>query len=305
MPHHAIDRPLTPPGAERRHIATSVGRLGVLHAGVPTPGRCPLVLVHGGGTDSSSISWYRLVEPLAAVREVWAVDLPGFGSSMDVAPVGGPATMADVLAEALAALGVGPAAVCGVSMGGDVALNLVLRHPERVVSLVLIAPGGLVPSLGSSGMHRAAWLAAQLPDRVLLPAGRFANRFVRTALRAIVNDPARLPAEVVEEFARLARDPRGVLGYARYNQTTLGRDRMLNDLTHRVQEIGVPALFFHGMDDPIVAPEGSRRAAELMQRARLVLVPDCGHWAQLERHDEFLARVHPFLTETDGGARPS
>ena len=263
------------------------------------------MLVHGGGTDSSSISWYRLVEPLAADREVWAVDLPGFGTSMDLAPVGGPGAMADVLAETLAALGVGPAAVCGVSMGGDVALNLALSHPERVVGLVLIAPGGLVPSLGSAGMHRAAWLAAQLPDRVLLPAGRLANRFVRAAQRAIVKDPARLPAEVVEEFARLARDPRGVLGYARYNQATLGRDRMLNNLTERVQEIGVPALFFHGADDPIVDPEGSRRAAELMPRARLVLVPDCGHWAQLERHDEFLAQVHPFLTEMDRGATPS
>ncbi|MCC5783238.1 alpha/beta hydrolase [Kocuria sp. CCUG 69068] len=305
MHHRTSDRPLTPPGAERSYVSTAVGGLGVLHAGAPIPGRYPIVLVHGGGTDSSSISWYRLVEPLAADREVWAVDLPGFGTSMDLAPVGGPGAMADVLAETLAALGVGPAAVCGVSMGGDVALNLALSHPERVVGLVLIAPGGLVPSLGSAGMHRAAWLAAQLPDRVLLPAGRLANRFVRAAQRAIVKDPARLPAEVVEEFARLARDPRGVLGYARYNQATLGRDRMLNNLTERVQEIGVPALFFHGADDPIVDPEGSRRAAELMPRARLVLVPDCGHWAQLERHDEFLAQVHPFLTEMDRGATPS
>ncbi|WP_368820061.1 alpha/beta fold hydrolase [Kocuria arenosa] len=148
MHHSTTDRPLTPPGAERRHVSTAAGRLGVLHAGVPTPGRYPLVLVHGGGTDSSSISWYRLVEPLAADREVWAVDLPGFGTSMDVAPVGGPGRMADVLAEALAALGVGPAAVCGVSMGGDVALNLALRHPERVAGLVLIAPAGSCPHSG-------------------------------------------------------------------------------------------------------------------------------------------------------------
>lgn len=305
MHHRAIDRPLTPPGAERRRVATGVGRLGVLHAGAPVAGRHPLVLVHGGGTDSSSISWYRLVEPLAAEREVWAVDLPGFGTSMDVAPVGGPDAMAQVLVEALAALGVGPATVCGVSMGGDVALRVALSHPEHVTGLVLVAPGGLVSSLGSAVVHRAAWRAAQLPDKVLLPVGRLANRFVRAALRAVVQDPGRLPVEVVEEFARLARDPRGVLGYARYNQATLGRDRMLNDLTDRVQEIGVPVLLFHGADDPIVDPEGSRRAAALIPRARLVQVPDCGHWAQLERHDEFLAQVHPFLTQTDSWAAPS
>ncbi len=299
------DRPLTPPGAGRLEVPTTVGRLGALHAGAPVVGAHPLVLVHGGGTDSSSISWYRLVEPLAADREVWAVDLPGFGSSMGVAPVGGPDAMADVLAEALGTLGVGPAVVCGVSMGGDVALNLALRHPPLVAGLVLVAPGGLVPRLGSPRLQRAAWLAARLPDLVLLPAGRLANRFVRSALRAMTKDPSRLPTEVVEEFARLARDPRGVLGYARYNQATLGRDGMLNDLTSRVGRIGPPTLLVHGAEDPVVDLGGSRRAAELMPRARLVVLPDCGHWAQLECHDEFLAEVVPFLAEVDGGATDS
>ncbi|MGO9158600.1 alpha/beta fold hydrolase [Mycobacterium sp.] len=57
----------------------------------------------------------------------------------------------------------------------------------------------------------------------------------------------------------------------------------------------LPALFFHGEDDPIVAPEGSRRAGELMPDAHLVMVPDCGHWAQLEARDRFLSEVRGFL----------
>lgn len=294
---------MIPRGAGQRFVDTPAGRLGVLHAGKPGAGHVPVVLVHGGGTDSSAISWYRLVAPLADDREVWAIDLPGFGASMAVDPVGGPDAMADVLDSALIALGVGRTAVCGVSMGGDVALNLALRHPGRVAGLILIAPGGLVSRFRSPAAQRAAWLAARLPDALLLPAGRLANRFVRSALRHVVNDPSVLPPEAVDEFSRLARDPRGVLGYARYNQACIGRDRMLNDLTDRVHAITAPTLFFHGADDPLVDPQGSTRAVARMPQARLVLVPDCGHWAQLERHDEFLEAALPFLAALDDRRR--
>lgn len=286
---------LIPPTAVERSVQTSVGRLRVLHAGPPAVGRAPLVLVHGGGTDSAAISWYRLFAPLSAEREVWALDLPGFGGSMDVPPVGGPVDLAAVVAETMELLGTGPAVVFGVSMGGDVALNLALRHAELVTALVLIAPGGLVPQWGNRATQFLAWSASRAPDWLLLPAGRFANRFVGTALRAVVADPARLPPAAVAEFKMLARDPRGVLGYGRYNQATLGPRGMRNDLSERVDAITVPTLFFHGEDDPLVDPNGSQRAAERMSDARLVLVPDCGHWAQLEAHDRFLAEVEPFL----------
>src|SRR5690606_28239717 len=127
---------------------------------------------------------------------------------------------ADVVAEIMDRLGIRQAVIFGVSMGGDVAMNLALRHPARVAGLVLIAPGGLSPGFAPP-MQLIAWLTAQTPDWLLLPLGRLANRFVRSALRAMVNDPATLPPEVVEEFVREARHPRGAIGYLRYNQATL------------------------------------------------------------------------------------
>ena len=70
---------------------------------------------------------------------------------------------------------------------------------------------------------------------------------------------------------------------------------MLNDLTDKVSAIAVPTLFFHGEDDPLVPPSGSIEAARRMRDATLVLVPDCGHWAQLERPDAFLAAASAHL----------
>ncbi len=289
---------LIPAGARAITIDTPTGRLRALHAGHDAD-RTPAVLVHGGGSDNSAISWFRALESLSRDREVWAIDLPGFGGSIDVPPVGGPRELAAVVALAMDALGVDEAVVFGVSMGGDVALNVALDHPERVAGLVLIAPGGLVPLVRDRVTHCAAWLAAQMPDWLLLPLARLANRFVDRVLRSMVKDPSTLPPEVVPEFTREARHPKGGLAYGRYNQATIGRRGMRNDLSGRVHEITAPTLLFHGEDDPMVDPEGSKRAAEQIPHARLVMVPDCGHWAQLEAHDRFIREAEALLALVD------
>lgn len=291
-PHNS---PLKPPNSDEITIETAAGKLRVLHAGPQDSRQLPLVLLHGGGSDNSAISWYRLIEPLSFDRNVWAIDLPGFGGSIGATPVGGPSELANIVAEVLTKLSVKKAVVFGVSMGGDVALNLALRHGQLVGGLVLIASGGLTASIGNRILQYGAWALAQSPDWILLPAIRFANRFTSLALRGMVKKPALLPAHVINEFIREARHPSSGIAYARYNQATLGRYGMSNDLSNKVNSIEVPALFFHGKDDPLVSPEDSRRAASRMVDARLVIVTDCGHWAQLECHDRFLAESQAFL----------
>lgn len=289
---------LVPPGADVRTVDTRAGTLRLLHAGDPGA-RTPVVLVHGGGSDAASVSWYRAMAPLAADREVWAVDLPGFGGSIDRTPVGGASSLAEVVAEVVAATCRRPPVVVGVSMGGDVVLTLGLDHSADLRAVVAIAPGGLTSRFRGRVAHAFAWWASRLPDAILLPLGRLANLFARSAVRAMVTEPDALPPEVVDEFVRLARHPRGALGYTRYNQASIGRDRMTNDLSGRIHELTLPTLFFHGAEDPLVDPQDSLRAAARMPHARAVIPPGCGHWAQLEAHDAFLAEMRVFLDEVD------
>ncbi|QJY48610.1 alpha/beta fold hydrolase [Pseudonocardia broussonetiae] len=288
--------PLVPPGARVEHVAHAGGRVRLLRGG-PDSG-VPLVLVHGGGPDNAGISWHGVFDALARTRPVLALDLPGSGRTEGIPVDGSPAAMADLAAAVVAAVGgEGPAVWFGVSMGGHVVLHVALRHPAAVAGLVLVAPGGLAAHAGGRFLHPLAWLACRLPDAVLLPAARLAGRFTRAAVRAMVHDPARLPPAVVEEMAREAR--RGGLGYLRYNQATVGRWRMRDDLSARVGEITAPALFLHGRDDRLVAPADSLRAAAAMPHARAVLLDDCGHWVQVERPERFLEEVERFLGPDD------
>jgi pimeloyl-ACP methyl ester carboxylesterase len=290
---------LIPVGSAERFVAVDGGQVRLLTSTQhPGPQARQLLLVHGGGSDSSAISWYELFEALGREHRLVAVDLPGFGATT-VPPVGGAEDMADFVARTVDRVGISRAVGVGVSMGGDVALHLALQHPALVEALVLIAPGGLVPVFRNRAVNLAAWLGAQLPDVLLRPLARLANQYADGAVRAMVKHPERLPPEVLVEFAREARKPDAWMGYARYNQASLGPWSMRNNLLPQVHRIEVPTLFFHGADDQLVNPVGSIRAAtELMPAARVVLVPDCGHWAQLEARDRFLFELRAFLAST-------
>lgn len=282
--------PLVPAGARVEFVAHAGGRVRVLRGG--PAGATPVVLVHGGGPDNAAISWFEVFGELARTRPVLALDLPGFGYTEGLPVDGAPAAMAEL---AVAVAGSAPAVWVGVSMGGDVVLNVALRHP--VAGLVLVAPGGLARYAGNRVVHPLAWLAGRLPDAVLLPLLRLANRFTGTAVRAMVHDPASVPPPVREEIRRESRRLR--LGYLRYNQATVGPWRMRNDLSARVGEIRAPALFVHGREDGLVDPQDSVRAAAAMPDARVVLLQGCGHWAQIEQRDRFLAELGPFLDRID------
>jgi pyruvate dehydrogenase E2 component (dihydrolipoamide acetyltransferase) len=99
-----------------------------------------VLLVHGYGGDRNS--WLFLQEPLAARHRVYALDLPGHGTSSKDVGDGSVETLADAVLGVLDAIGAEHAHLVGHSLGGAVALAATARDPRRVSSLTLIAPSG-------------------------------------------------------------------------------------------------------------------------------------------------------------------
>ena len=109
-------------------------------------GRTPLVFFHGFGGDLNS--WRFNLSLLEKQREVWALDLPGHGESWtsSTAPERfrlGIDELAEDISQFLMLAGLDRVHLIGHSLGGGIALSLAASHPERVASLVLLAPVGL------------------------------------------------------------------------------------------------------------------------------------------------------------------
>jgi esterase len=157
----------------------------------------PIACIHG--TGSSALVWGDAVETLAGVGRVIAYDRRGHGRSERPDPYerSSVAEHADDAAALLAALAATPAVVIGRSYGGAVAVDLALRHPERVRALVLLEPVELELAPGAAGWARA------LGDRL----GEVASRAgVEAVGEAMISDAlgedtwAGLPAELRELF---------------------------------------------------------------------------------------------------------
>ncbi len=99
-----------------------------------------VLLVHGYGGDRNS--WLFLQEPLAARHRVYALDLPGHGTSAKDVGDGSVATLAGAILGVLDAIGARRAHLVGHSLGSAAAVAAAARDPGRIASLTLIAPAG-------------------------------------------------------------------------------------------------------------------------------------------------------------------
>jgi pyruvate dehydrogenase E2 component (dihydrolipoamide acetyltransferase) len=118
---------------------TDVGGRKISYAGAGAGGDVVL-LIHGYGGDKNS--WLFLQEPLAARFRVYALDLPGHGTSAKDVGTDPAGVLADAVTGVLDAVGASRAHLVGHSMGGAVALAVAARDPRRAASVTLIAPTG-------------------------------------------------------------------------------------------------------------------------------------------------------------------
>jgi pyruvate dehydrogenase E2 component (dihydrolipoamide acetyltransferase) len=127
-----------------------VGGRKISYAGAGADGEV-ILLVHGYGGDRNS--WLFLQEPLAAKYRVYALDLPGHGTSVKDVGDGTLEVLADAVSGVLDAVlisgGAARAHLVGHSMGGAVALAVAARDPSRIASLTLIAPSGFGPEINA------------------------------------------------------------------------------------------------------------------------------------------------------------
>ncbi len=240
----------------------------------------PLVLLHPFPLDASC--WAPVAPLLAAEREVVTLEFPGLGAAPAVASpsVDG---FADLVADRIAGMRGGRAAVCGLSLGGYAALSLAARHPARVAALVLADTRAEADTAeAAQGRLRSA---ALVRERGTAP---FFDDFV-PRLVAPGDDAAREAARAIAD----RQDPEAV---ARALEALAGRADRRPDLPG----MAVPALVIVGAEDALTPLPFSEALVAGLPDAELVVIPGAGHLSALERPEEFAAAVGPFLARRLG-----
>jgi len=258
-----------------------------------------VVLVHG--QPGAGADWVALANLLSGDHRVLAPDRPGWGS--DARGAMGIAANAVVLEELLDDAGAGsPVTVVGHSLGGGVALELALKHPERVGALVLVGSVGVAESL--SGFDRL--LAVPLLGNGILRAG------VATLRRALIaathfseHHPGARVANIVSVLptvqAAIGTDGRPIVGRSR--QSFLVEQRALlaetPELERSLCRIAVPTAVITGASDHVVPVSAARSLAGRVPGAELVVIAG-GHLLPFDQPEKIAEVVRRYSALASG-----
>jgi 4,5:9,10-diseco-3-hydroxy-5,9,17-trioxoandrosta-1(10),2-diene-4-oate hydrolase len=265
-----------------------------MHLHYDEAGQGPVtIMLHGGGPGASGMSNFKHNLPAFAEHfRTLVVDQPGYGKSDKPAVQGNYFTFAaTALKDLLDELGIDQAHLVGNSLGGGTAVRFALDNPERAGRLVLMGPGGLSLNVfgpdPTEGVKRLAEFGA--------PPGPSREK-MEAFLRTLVFDQRLVTDELIDERYATASDPESLQAMASmgasffdpasYEQGLLWREA--HRLRHRV-------LLIWGREDRVNPLDGALVALKLIRKAQLHVFGGCGHWAMIEKFDEFNRLTTEFL----------
>jgi pimeloyl-ACP methyl ester carboxylesterase len=251
-----------------------------------------LLLIHG--MAGSSDTWRSVIGQLSKKFRVIAPDLLGHGRSAKPRGDYSLGAFAVWLRDFLDELGVSHATVVGHSLGGGVAMQFAYQHPDYATRLILISSGGLGPDVGwvlrllsAPGAELVLPIIAPKP---VLTAGNKLRSWFRGAG---VHSPR--GAEMWSAYSSLSdvatreaflRTLRSVVDYRGQAVSALSRLKLREEL---------PVMAIWGERDDIIPVNHAYAAREARADSRLEVLPDVGHFAQVEAPTEVVELIEDFI----------
>jgi pimeloyl-[acyl-carrier protein] methyl ester esterase len=242
----------------------------------------PLLLIHGWGMHGGV--WDSVAERLAESFSVHIVDLPGYGFSIEQE-----ANTLDALVDELSAVFAVPLAVCGWSLGGQVAMRWAAREPDQVRRLILVTstPCFTAREDWDCGMEAAVLekFAAELEQNHAATL----RRFIALQLRGSENE---------RELLALMRERLFSRGQPDINALRGGLEILRDvDMRGELRDIMQPTLTIAGERDKLTPPQASHYLAQVLPAARAVEIAGAAHAPFLSHPDLFVEHIKRFLHE--------
>ncbi len=256
-------------------------------------GQQTIIFIHGLG--SYLPAWQKNIAGLKDSYRCIALDLPGYGKSgKGVYPID-MEFYVDVLTEVMDNLDLESVNLAGHSMGGQIAMIAALKYPDRVKSLILIAPAGFEEFTPGEGQwfHDVMTVDFVRLTPVQQIRANVAGNFY--------NMPAEAEFMVTDRIALRKADDFEKYCYAVVKSVQGMVDQPVHQLLDQIRQ---PALIVFGENDnlipnPFLHPGKTvniaKTGAEKIPNSRLVMIPKCGHFAQFEKAEIVNRSIRDFL----------
>jgi pimeloyl-ACP methyl ester carboxylesterase len=261
-----------------------------------------LLLIHG--MAGSSATWRAVLPQLAKKYRVVAPDLLGHGESDKPRGDYSLGAFAVWLRDFLDELGITRATIVGQSLGGGVAMQFVYQHPDYCERLVLISSGGLGPDVGVIlRLLSAPGAEFVLPIIAPKPVLQVGNKVKSWLSSAGIQSPR--GAEMWSAYSSLAdrqtrqsflRTLRSVVDYRGQAVSALSRLKLQGEL---------PVMAIWGEKDDIIPVEHVYAAQAAREGSRVEVLPDVGHFAQVEAPMRVVDLIEDFIATTASAEIPS
>ena len=248
-------------------------------------GVVPIIFLHGFPFSKSM--WQTQLDFLKSSNRVIACDIRGFGNSKDEESVMSMDLFGDDLIQFMDRLNIDKAVVCGLSMGGYIALNVCKRYAERLEALILCDTQCIADSPEGKAKRY------KLIDEIALNGTEnFTEGFIKNVFH---KDSLTGKKEVVEELRKV------IVSNSKHVITTgLKALAERSETCSVLNKITVPTLIICGREDKVTTLAQSEFMNQNIEGSILRIIDDAGHVSNLEQADEFNKHLQDFLKKLIG-----
>lgn len=249
-----------------------------------------ILLIHG--FSASTHTWTAWAERLQDEYRVVTLDLPGHGLTR--APAGYQASInafVDEVHAFAAAMQLSQFTIAGNSMGGHVAWEYTLAHPDQIDALILVDSAGWMPTAGGRDGEPLVFQLMRNPLTKPIIRDLDSTRLTRDGLRNSFADPSLVTDEMVARYVDLSRAPghRDILLAIVSGGRTPATPERLAPLASK------PVLILHGAQDNLVPFTDGERFRDAISGAELIRFDAVGHIPQEEAPDASAQAVREFV----------
>jgi pimeloyl-ACP methyl ester carboxylesterase len=233
----------------------------------------PLIIVHGGGGGSAT--WTESAAKLSAHYLVYSPDLPGYGRSQAAGDDFRVSDYVQFISDFSGTLGLKHFNLMGHSIGGAIAVEYAMKHPEKVKHLVLVDSLGLSHKVGLWVRLLASAALIETVGKFGMPVLKAIKWLVNSLFKSVIFDP--LPP-VKMDIGRYIAALKNKVGFA-----------------NRLSSLSVPTLLVWGARDSIVPVSNAYAAVRIIPDCQIRVFEGCRHNVYRQREDEFCEAVIQFL----------